>query len=283
MGFRFKKSVSVAPGVKLNINKKSAGVSVGTKGAHYTVNSKGKRTASVGVPGTGVSYSKTKGVKSKSGASSLGCGMLIVLFVLFAFIMAGIQYLIKHPAVGISVAVLFVLAVIIAIVLFVKKKKSNDAFEENLDISSETSNVTTDISVEKSHAISESHSTSTDKSEENLNTVSKNNDSVSDNKIHAQLTNCYSAECQRVLSRVYRNKNSDKYNPELSFESFVENNEDFIKVFVGNETVGLIDKDSTSKLLEVLSRMESCLFDVRSRTDEGERIYVASIHVTFKK
>ncbi len=66
MGFRFRKSIKIAPGIKLNFNKKSTGITIGGKGAHYTVNSKGKRTASVGIPGTGLSYSESfGGEKSK--------------------------------------------------------------------------------------------------------------------------------------------------------------------------------------------------------------------------
>lgn len=65
MGLRFRKSVKIAPGVKVNFNKKSTGVTFGGKGFHYTVNSKGKRTTSVGIPGTGLSYSTTSGGNSK--------------------------------------------------------------------------------------------------------------------------------------------------------------------------------------------------------------------------
>lgn len=68
MGLRFRKSFKIAPGVKVNLNKKSAGVTIGTKGAHYTVNTSGKRTASVGIPGTGLSYSTSSG-GGKKGAS----------------------------------------------------------------------------------------------------------------------------------------------------------------------------------------------------------------------
>lgn len=70
MGIRFRKSVKIAPGVKLNFNKKSVGVSVGTRGAHYTANSSGRRTATVGVPGTGISYSASSGGGSKRKSSS---------------------------------------------------------------------------------------------------------------------------------------------------------------------------------------------------------------------
>lgn len=70
MGLRFRKSISVAKGVKVNINKKSAGVTVGKRGAHYTINTTGKQTASVGLPGTGLSYSKSFGGKKKSNKAS---------------------------------------------------------------------------------------------------------------------------------------------------------------------------------------------------------------------
>jgi hypothetical protein len=65
MGLRFRKSIKIAPGVKLNINKKSCSVTVGKRGAHYTINSKGKHTASVGIPGTGLSYTNTTGGKEQ--------------------------------------------------------------------------------------------------------------------------------------------------------------------------------------------------------------------------
>ena len=60
MGFRFRKSVKIAPGVRLNIGKKSVGISAGVKGARVSVNSKGRVTKTVGIPGTGLSYQKTE-------------------------------------------------------------------------------------------------------------------------------------------------------------------------------------------------------------------------------
>lgn len=65
MGFRFRKSIKILPGVKININKKSSSITFGTKGVHYTVNSKGKRTATVGVPGTGLSYTTSTSKNTK--------------------------------------------------------------------------------------------------------------------------------------------------------------------------------------------------------------------------
>jgi tetratricopeptide (TPR) repeat protein len=54
MSIRFRRSIKIIPGLRLNINKDSVGLSMGVRGAHYTVNSKGRRTASVGIPGTGL-------------------------------------------------------------------------------------------------------------------------------------------------------------------------------------------------------------------------------------
>lgn len=65
MGVRFRKSLKIAPGVKLNLNKKSVGLTFGGKGAHYTVNSKGRKTSTVGIPKTGIYYTKTSGGRKK--------------------------------------------------------------------------------------------------------------------------------------------------------------------------------------------------------------------------
>ncbi len=72
MGFRFRKSVKIAPGVRLNFGKKSTSVTLGGKGARYTVSSTGRRTKSVSIPGTGVSYvTSTTAKKSKSSKSTV--------------------------------------------------------------------------------------------------------------------------------------------------------------------------------------------------------------------
>ncbi len=72
MGLRFRKSIKIAPGLKINLNKKSISATVGTKGAHYTVNSKGKRTASVGIPGTGIYYTESSGGKNNNTTAKNG-------------------------------------------------------------------------------------------------------------------------------------------------------------------------------------------------------------------
>ncbi len=55
MGFRFRKSFKIFPGLKLNVSKSGLGLSAGVKGsARVGVNSRGTYT-SVGIPGTGIS------------------------------------------------------------------------------------------------------------------------------------------------------------------------------------------------------------------------------------
>ena len=68
MGFRFRKSINLGGGVRLNLNKKSAGISFGGKGFRYSINSNGRKTATAGIPGTGLYYTKSSGGgKKKNG------------------------------------------------------------------------------------------------------------------------------------------------------------------------------------------------------------------------
>ncbi|MDH6370530.1 hypothetical protein M2444_002310 [Paenibacillus sp. PastF-3] len=54
--FRFRKSINLGGGVKLNVGKKGVGISAGVKGARVSAGPSGKRTT-VSLPGTGLSYS----------------------------------------------------------------------------------------------------------------------------------------------------------------------------------------------------------------------------------
>jgi len=56
VGWRFRKSIRIVPGVRLNLGKKGASVSVGRRGITHTIGGRGSRTT-LGIPGTGVSYS----------------------------------------------------------------------------------------------------------------------------------------------------------------------------------------------------------------------------------
>lgn len=63
MGFRFRKSFKIAPGVRLNVGKKSMSVSMGARGVRHSINTKGQRRTSAGIPGTGLYYTNTTSSK----------------------------------------------------------------------------------------------------------------------------------------------------------------------------------------------------------------------------
>ncbi len=54
MPIRFRRTLRIGPGVKLNFSKSGVSTTVGPKGFHYTFSKRGIRR-SVGIPGTGVS------------------------------------------------------------------------------------------------------------------------------------------------------------------------------------------------------------------------------------
>ena len=60
MGFRFRKRIKIAPGIRLNLSKSGTSLSVGKPGATFNFGSRGERITT-GVPGTGISYSKQLG------------------------------------------------------------------------------------------------------------------------------------------------------------------------------------------------------------------------------
>ena len=61
MGFYFRRSRKILPGVRMNLSKNGVGFSFGTRGARYSISPTGRRTASIGIPGTGLSYRSYSG------------------------------------------------------------------------------------------------------------------------------------------------------------------------------------------------------------------------------
>ena len=57
MGFRFRRSFKIAPGLRLNLSKSGVSTSVGRRGLWFTIGTRGTRTT-VGIPGTGLSYTE---------------------------------------------------------------------------------------------------------------------------------------------------------------------------------------------------------------------------------
>jgi hypothetical protein len=57
MGLRFRKSFKIAPGIRMSVGKSGVGMSFGGNGLRYSVHTSGRKAATVGIPGTGISYS----------------------------------------------------------------------------------------------------------------------------------------------------------------------------------------------------------------------------------
>ena len=66
MGLCFRKSITIAPGVKVNLSKSGPSISFGKKGIRETISATGKSTTTVGIPGTGVYYKKSYDLKKLS-------------------------------------------------------------------------------------------------------------------------------------------------------------------------------------------------------------------------
>jgi hypothetical protein len=60
MPFRFRKSIRLFPGVRLNLGKRSASITLGSGRVHETISTTGRRTTSVRI-GDGLSWRKTTG------------------------------------------------------------------------------------------------------------------------------------------------------------------------------------------------------------------------------
>jgi hypothetical protein len=94
MGFRFRRRLSLGPGLRLNFSKSGVSTSVGGRGAWFTFGPKGTRTT-VGLPGTGFSYTEQTSAKQKSPArrgSTLAVAVLVLAVILvLAFVSAHAQ------------------------------------------------------------------------------------------------------------------------------------------------------------------------------------------------
>ena len=89
MGFRFRRSVKIAPGIRLNFSKSGVSTSLGGRGATVNLSKRGTRHT-VGLPGTGVSYStftpkngggggKVSGTTTTDSNRSFGCGCVVLI------------------------------------------------------------------------------------------------------------------------------------------------------------------------------------------------------------
>jgi len=102
MGFRFRRSIRILPGIRVNIGKRGVSTSIGVRGAHVTVGH-GKVRETVGIPGSGLSYTHVSATEKPSAPTSItpmskpsatrGLGWLIVLLAIFAYLIC--QFVIR--------------------------------------------------------------------------------------------------------------------------------------------------------------------------------------------
>lgn len=91
MALRFRRSINLFPGARLNLGRKSYSVSLGIRGARYTTGTQGRRLT-IGLPGTGLSFTQQIGPPSRAFRTHVLLYVLAFL-ILFAFVLALITML----------------------------------------------------------------------------------------------------------------------------------------------------------------------------------------------
>lgn len=89
MGWRFRRSFKVAPGLRLNLSRSGVSATVGVRGLHLTRGRLGTRFTA-GFPGSGLSYSQTLGKPLAPPSSPRICPpawLIIVILGLIAFML----------------------------------------------------------------------------------------------------------------------------------------------------------------------------------------------------
>jgi tetratricopeptide (TPR) repeat protein len=100
VAWRFRKSIRLGKGIRINVGKNSVGLSAGIKGAHVGVNSKRGMYTSAGIPGTGLYIQNFLGKSTTGGqsqghnlGSSHGCLIAAVIFISYMFALESSTFL----------------------------------------------------------------------------------------------------------------------------------------------------------------------------------------------
>ncbi|MGB8422222.1 DUF4236 domain-containing protein [Paraburkholderia sp.] len=83
MGFRFRKSISIAKGLRVNLSKTGGSLSVGHRGDTINIGKRGVYST-LGYPGSGLSYRQKIGAHPAADAGDLLLGALLVVLALWA-------------------------------------------------------------------------------------------------------------------------------------------------------------------------------------------------------
>ena len=86
MPLRFRRRVSLLPGLRVNLSRSGASLSVGTRGAWYTVGPRGKRVT-VGLPGSGLFWTE-----AAPPAPAVHAGHRLALALLVVAVLGGVYW-----------------------------------------------------------------------------------------------------------------------------------------------------------------------------------------------
>lgn len=93
MGWRFRRTIKILPGVHLNFSKSGLSTTFGPRGAKLTIGH-GRIRQTIGLPGTGLSYTESERLPSHpepvepSSAGRLGPLLLILLIIIVGIVLA---------------------------------------------------------------------------------------------------------------------------------------------------------------------------------------------------
>lgn len=129
LGLNIRRSVKIGKNTRLNISKSGVGVGTGVKGARVSVGPHGVRQT-VGIPGTGIYYTKQQGRKKQSSPGIQGNPQTVIAKALFKLTIIAIVIALILSAIGlwpISILIVFAAAAYIISVLIkmVKAAKRN--------------------------------------------------------------------------------------------------------------------------------------------------------------
>ena len=79
MSLRFRRSIKLLPGIRLNVSKSGLGISAGVRGAHVGIDAKGHKYSNVGIPGTGLYTRQDHGKVEAPETSSVATVVLLVV------------------------------------------------------------------------------------------------------------------------------------------------------------------------------------------------------------
>ena len=86
MGLRFYRRIRIAPGLRINLSKRGASVSAGGRGHWLTFGPRGER-ATIGLPGTGLSYTENLGGRRGGRPFAIVIAIAIIGFILLAVVL----------------------------------------------------------------------------------------------------------------------------------------------------------------------------------------------------